>query len=102
MELYQSRLRELRMTRAECSEIQAAGAFHLYLLGCTTDHIEELDYWDRERIHNQKYFTWIEQQGKTCDEITEQLYQSDYWSLIHEQVGAMDTVIESFNARLVC
>jgi cysteine synthase A len=99
MELYQSRLREMRQARAEYSETEAAAAYHRYLLGCTTDHVEELGYWDRKRIHNLKYFTWVEQQGKTYEEITEQWYQPDYWSRIHEQVAAMDALIESFNAR---
>jgi cysteine synthase A len=99
IELYQSRLRELRQARVEYSETEAAAAYHRYLLGCTTDHVEELGYWDRKRTHNLKYFTWVEQQGKTYEEITEQWYQPDYWSRIHEQVAAMDALIESFNAR---
>jgi len=99
MELYQSRLRELREARGEYTEIDAAAAYHRYLLGCTTDHVEELGFRDRQRIHNLKYFTWVEQQGKTYEEITAQWKQPDYWRRIHEQVDVMDTLIESFNAR---
>ena len=31
----------------------------------TIDNMEELTYYGRKRIHNLKYYTWVEQQGKT-------------------------------------
>jgi cysteine synthase A len=99
MELYQSRLEELRRARSEYTDVDAAAAYHRFLLGCTTDYVEELGYWDRRRIHNLKYFTWVEQQGKTYEEITAQWYQADYWSRIHAQVAEMDELIEAFNER---
>ena len=37
--------------------------------GQSIDHVQELGYYDRKRIHNLKYYTWVEQQGKTYDEI---------------------------------
>jgi hypothetical protein len=99
MELYQSRLRELREARGEYTETDAAAAYHRYLLGCTTDDVEELGYRDRRRIDNLKYFTWVEQQGKTYEEITSQWYQPDYWSQVHAQVAELDALIGSFNER---
>jgi cysteine synthase len=99
MELYQSRLRELRMAYGEYSETRAAADYHRCLLGCTTDHVQELGYWDRRRIHNLKYFSWVEQQGKTYDEIVAQWYQPDYWARIHAQVDELDSLIEAFNQR---
>jgi cysteine synthase A len=99
MELYQSRLRELREAHGEYTETEAAAAYHRYLLGCTTDHVKELGYWDRRQIHNLKYYTWVEQQGKTYEEIMAQWYQPDYWTGIHAQVAELDALIESFNER---
>ncbi len=99
MELYQSRIRELRQERGEYTQLHAAADYHRYLLGCTVDYVEELGYWDRRRIHNLKYYTWVEQQGKTYDEIQAQWYDPDYWSRIHRQVAEIDTLIEEFNAR---
>ncbi len=60
--------------------------------------MEELGYWDRKRIHNLKYFTWVEQQGKTYEEIQAQWYAPNYWdgSINEYQI---DTLIEEFNAR---
>ena len=97
MELYQSRLQELHAEHGEYTELDAAADYHRYLLGCTTDYVEELGYWDRRRIHNLKYFTWVEQQGKTYDEIQAQWYERDYWSSIHRQVEEIDALIEQFN-----
>jgi hypothetical protein len=97
MELYDSRLQELREQHGEYSEMDAAADYHRYLLGCTLDYVEELGYWDRKRIHNLKYFTWVEQQGKTYEEIQAQWYEPNYWSDIHRQVEEIDALIEQFN-----
>jgi hypothetical protein len=99
MELYRSRLRELHAEHGEYSEVDAAADYHRYLLGCTVDYVEELDYWDQKRIHNLKYYTWVEQQGKTYEEIQAQWYQLDYWSSIHGQVDEIDELIVQFNDR---
>jgi hypothetical protein len=99
MELYGSRLRELREARGEYTEVHAAGDYHRFLLGCTVDYVEELGYWDRKRIHNLKYYTWVEQQGKTYDEIQAQWYDPNYWSSIHGQVDEIDALIQQFNER---
>jgi cysteine synthase A len=97
MELYGSRLQELREERGEYTELDAAADYHRYLLGCTVDYVEELGYWDRRRIHNLKYYTWVEQQGKTYEEIQAQWYEPDYWTGFQDQVEEIDALIERFN-----
>jgi cysteine synthase A len=97
MELYVSRLRELHQGHGEYTEVDAAADYHRWLLGCTVDYVEELGYWDRKRIHNLKYYTWVEQQGKTYEEIQAQWYDEDYWDDIHDQVEDIDALIEQFN-----
>jgi cysteine synthase len=99
MELYQSRLQELHEEHGEYSEMDAAADYERYLLGTTVDYVEELGYWDRKRIHNLKYFTWIEQQGKELEELNAQWYDRDYWNTIHSQVEEFDALIEAFNER---
>jgi len=99
MELYGSRLRELHEEHGEYTETDAAADYHRHLLGCTMDYVEELGYWDRRRIHNLKYYTWVEQQGKTYEEIQAQWYQPDYWSSVHSQIDEIDALIEQFNER---
>jgi cysteine synthase len=99
MEMYESRVEELREEEGDFTDLDAAGAFHRHLTGATIDYVEELGYYDRKRIHNLKYFTWVEQQGKTYEEIQAQWYDDDYWSGIQESVDAIDERIEAFNER---
>ena len=97
MELYGSRLQEMHQKHGEYSEVDAAADHARYLQGITTDHLEELSYPDRRRVHNLKYYTWVEQQGKTFEEITDQWYQADYWTEIQSQVAEIDALIDEFN-----
>jgi len=99
MEMYQSRLAELTEEEGEFTNLDAAGVFQRYLLGESTDNMEELTYMGRKRVHNLKYFTWVEQQGKTYEEIQDQWYDNDYWTSIHGHVDEIDALIESFNKR---
>jgi cysteine synthase len=98
MELYGSRLQEMRLESGEYTENTAAGDFGRYLLGESTNHLLELTYADKKRVHNLKYFTWVEQQGKTYQEIQSQWYDQDYWQGIQQQVPEIDAMIEEFNA----
>jgi hypothetical protein len=57
-----------------------------------------LTYYDKRQIHNLKYFTWIEQQGKDLDELNAQWYDfPGYWDEIHRQADEIDELIEQFN-----
>lgn len=100
MEMYTSRIDEYREKEGAFTSLDAAARFHRYLLGANTDHLKELTYEDRRRIHNLKYFTWVEQQGKTYDEIQAQWYDDDYWSSIHGHTDEIDALIEEFNRRV--
>jgi len=100
MELYGSRLREMRAELGEYTELDAAAHFARYLLGLTTDNLIELTYVDRRRVHNLKYFTWVEQQGKTYEEIQAQWHDADYWAGVQGQVPEIDALIEAFNVEV--
>ncbi|HHL32887.1 MAG TPA: pyridoxal-phosphate dependent enzyme [Desulfobulbaceae bacterium] len=99
MEMYQSRLAELTEEEGKFTDLDAAGVFHRYLLGETTDNMQELTYVDRKRIHNLKYFTWVEQQGKSFEEIQAQWYDPDYWTSIPGTMDEIDRLIEAFNEK---
>ena len=71
---------------------------HRHLLGLGIDHTLELGYYERKRIHNLKYFTWVEQQGKDVRDLDAQWYDSpDYWLAIQSQVEQIDNAIRDFN-----
>jgi len=100
MEMYGSRLAELTEDRGTFDGTDAAIAHHRYLLGTGLEHVHELGYYDRKRIHNLKYYTWVEQQGKTYEEIQAQWYDDDYWTGIQRMADPVDELIEAFNERV--
>lgn len=97
MELYHSRLLEMSREFGEYSELDAAADFARHLSGITTDHLCELTYEERRRVHNLKYFTWVEQQGRTYEEINQQWYDPHYWAEVQSQCDEIDSLIEEFN-----
>jgi cysteine synthase len=100
MELYGSRLSEMQAESGDYQELNAAADYARYLQGVTTDNMIELSYLERRRIHNLKYFTWVEQQGKTYEEIMAQWYEKDYWTSVQAQVDEIDALIDEYNARV--
>ena len=99
MELYGRRLEEYREQFGEFSSFDAAETFARSLHGVTTDNLLELSYAERKRVHNLKYFTWVEQQGKTYEEIQAQWYDPNYWTDVQQQVGEIDAKIVDFNRK---
>jgi cysteine synthase A len=100
MELYESRLKEMHASFGPYGEVNAAADFARYLEGAGTDYLQELTYRDRRRVHNLKYFTWVEQQGKTYEQILDQWYEPDYWQKIQEQIDPIDSLIKEFNDKV--
>ena len=96
--LYASRLQELSAEHGAYSAEQAAYDHARYLDGIVTDHLRELTYHDRKALHNFKYFTWVEQQGRTADELRE-LWEPEYWERTFAQVDEWDAQIAAFNER---
>ena len=70
--LYQTRLKEMADRHGPYSTMDAARDYHRYLMGESTANMRELTYYDRRQIHNLKYFTWVEQQGKALEELNAQ------------------------------
>jgi len=98
MQLYRSRLAELRAERGAYTERAAIADFAGALAHQSTDNFRELSYQDRKAIHNLKYFTWVEQQGRTTEELNEQ-WDPEYWSAMLEgEVVHFESLIKAFNA----
>ncbi len=98
MELYGSRKQELREEHGPYTRERAAQDFARYLEGAGIDYLQELGYHDRKRLHNLKYFTWVEQQGKSSEELAA-LWEPDFWTETWAQVGEWDRLIQQFNER---
>jgi acyl-CoA-binding protein len=98
MSLYSSRQVEMNEIHGQYNAQLANRHYARYLQGISTDHLRELTYADRKALHNFKYYTWVEQQGRSADELR-QLWDEDFWTRIFSQdvVDEWDRLIEAFN-----
>ena len=101
MEMYGSRLLELTAERGKYDQRQADRDYDR-LMGVSVDHVLELSQVDKRRVHQLKYFTWIEQLGKDLGELRAQWddYRA-YWGGLRSEVGALDAMIEDFNKEVL-
>jgi cysteine synthase len=98
MQLYSSRLQEAEEAHGPYTTRMADQHYARYLQGITTDHLRELGYAEQKALHNFKYFTWVEQQGRSSDELR-QLWDEDFWNEVFSQevVDEWDRLIDNFN-----
>jgi hypothetical protein len=97
VEMYQSRLIEMNRDLGDYTANQASIDLNGKLSLIGTDDMLELTYYDKKRIHNLKYFTWVEQQGKTVEELDAQWYDENYWKNKFDKVEEWDERINEFN-----
>jgi hypothetical protein len=98
MEMYRSRLDEVNTEKGAYSKTQAAIDFEACIKKQTIDYTKELSFYDKKAIHNLKYYTWVEQQGRTVEELNEQ-WNPEYWTnLFENEVDYFDKMIEEFNS----
>ena len=69
-----------------------------HMLDLKTDSMLELTYTERKRVHNLKYYTWVEQQGMTVEDLNAQWYDTKgTWDAVHPQAKELDELINEFN-----
>jgi cysteine synthase A len=98
MQLYGSRLEEERARCGPYDRAAAARCFGRYLEAIADDHFRELTFPDRKAIHNLKYFTWVEQQQRTVEDLN-RLWDADFWTEMFSQVDEWDRLIAALNER---
>ena len=89
---YPSVLKRLEERRGRLTRDEARRRMSLFrgtAAGTTGDWILEGDPETRRRWHNQKYFTWVEQQGKTVDELRAQ-EDPAFWIAHQERAAEID------------
>jgi cysteine synthase len=97
-QMYQSRIKELNEMEGTYSGSKAAVDFRGSLLSAGTDSLLELTNSERKRIHNLKYYTWVEQQGKTADQLEDLWYRQDTtFEAVQKQADIIDEHIREFN-----
>jgi cysteine synthase len=96
LDLYGSRLEEMNKEHGTYKELDAVRHFGRYIEGIGSDTMRELGYHERKQLHNFKYFTWVEQQQRSADDLR-RLWDPDFWTEMFAQVDAWDRQIEAFN-----
>ncbi len=98
--MYQSRINELNEMYGAYDVNEARLDHNLHILNLKTDSLMEMTYADRKRVHNLKYYTWVEQQGKTSEELNALWYDTEgTWDAVHAQAKDLDELICEFNER---
>ena len=89
---YPSVLARLEAERGPMSELDAVRRLARIFRGARADHALEATRSIRRRWHNQKYFTWVEQRGKTRTALDAQT-SPDFWQGEQAKVRDVDARI---------
>ena len=96
--MYKSRVEELNELHGAYNTVEAAKDHALHMLGLKTDNLLELTYAERKRVHNLKYYTWVEQQQMNVEDLNAQWYDTKgTWDAVHAQAKELDALIDEFN-----
>jgi cysteine synthase A len=97
LDMYRSRLQEMNAERGPYGDTQAAMDHEHCLLDTGIDHLLELSCQDKRRMHNLKYFTWVEQQGKSVYRAERPVVRRRLLGPPVRPGGEWDRRIEEFN-----
>ena len=99
--MYRSEIENARATcfAGEFSEIEAAQAFGQHVLGAGIDHVRELTRFERERIFNLGYYTWVEQQGTSLAQFDGRR-DPEFWEGLMDLAPVWDSMIDDLNAAI--
>jgi cysteine synthase A len=100
LDLYRSRLAELTEAEGPFDREAAIRAHAASLAGQGADNVLELTERERRRIHNLKYYTWVEQQGRSVEDLDAQWDDPGSWRRVQQQAPRIDELIAEFNREV--
>ncbi len=95
---YWSVMKQLDEQFGKMDRAEAKSRHDRIFLGQELSGIFEEDKWTRERWHNLKYYTWVEQQGKTVEELNAQKEQ-DYWIEKQKEIEKIDKLLREYREK---
>ncbi len=95
---YRSVMADLDKMYGKMDRAEAKARYESIFMGVKTDWFFEGTLESRRRWHNLKYYTWVEQQGKTVEELNEQL-KEEYWLKQQAMVQETDKLILEYRER---
>jgi len=93
---YHSVMADMSKRHGKMDEAEAVARAHIFL-DQKTDWIKDGTLDMRRQWHNLKYYTWVEQQGKSVEELDAQLSQ-DWWLAGQAKVAQIDARIREARA----
>jgi len=95
---YRSVMSALNKKFGKMDRAEAKARFESIFMGVKTDWFFEGTLENRRRWHNLKYYTWVEQQGKTVEELNEQL-KEEYWEKQQQMTKETDELILDYRKK---
>ena len=89
LDRYYSVMANLRKEEGALNEARAVARVESIFHGVKTDYVQHATPNIRQRWHNLKYFTWVEQQGKSVQELDDQRDPA-WWEAHQNRVAEID------------
>ncbi|MDX2141153.1 MAG: pyridoxal-phosphate dependent enzyme [Chloroflexota bacterium] len=94
---YPSEMDKLRSREGALDEARAVGRIEGIFHAQATDWVQDGTRFNRERWHNLKYYTWVEQQGKSVHELDAQRDPA-WWEAHQQRVAEIDARLAEVRA----
>lgn len=92
LDRYYSVMKQMDLVKGPVDEAKATGYVEKIFHGAGLDWIQEGTRHNRDRWHNLKYYTWVEQQGKSVETLDAQK-DPEWWLRHQEMVADIDRLI---------
>lgn len=95
---YHSVMKSMEDTCGKITPCRAEVLFEKIFLGVKTDWLQEGTYEARKRWHNLKYYTWVEQQNKTVEELNETKTRG-FWKTQQSLIQQTDSLLKEYRVK---
>lgn len=92
---YRTVMKDLDKQYGQMDACEAKVRYEMLFKGVKTDWIQEATYAVRKRWHNLKYYTWVEQQGKSVEELNYTMTE-EFWQEQRDKIKETDKLMEEY------
>ena len=94
LDRYHSVVGQMQQEHGKLDEAEAAARIEGVFHGVATDYVQHATPHLHQRWHNLKYYTWVEQQGKTVEELDAQRDPA-WWEAHQQRVSEIDERLQA-------
>lgn len=98
LDRYYSVVEKMQQAHGALDEAAAAARIERIFYGVTTDYVQHATPHIHQRWHNLKYYTWVEQQGKSVQELDAQRDPA-WWTAAQARVAEVDERLVALRDR---